>query len=115
MDDIVVESIQKMISLGMSDEDIIASLVDAGVEYDYAKNSLDSYKNKKPDKKSKTKPQINDEPKQKDVWSEGVLTLINQKLEELNKKQLELDAQIKNSVKQITSVEISKMKTIIDS
>jgi hypothetical protein len=116
MDEIIIESIQKMISLGMDDEDIVASLVDAGVDYDYAKKTLDSFKNKKSDKKSKQKSQLTeDSTNQDDVWSEGVLTIINQKLDEITKKQLELDTQIKDSVKQITSTEISKMKTIIDS
>lgn len=116
MDEIVNESIQKMISLGMEDEDIIASLVDAGVDYDYAKKTLDAFKNKKNiDKKPKqTKNQLTDN-NSSDVLSDGLVTIVNQKLEEISKKQLELDVQIKESVKQITSTEISKMKTIIDS
>ncbi len=118
MDEIIIESIQKMISLGMEDEDIVASLVDAGVDYDYAKKTLESFKNKKSndkDKKPKKQDLLIEDSSQNDVWSEGMVTLVNQKLDEINKKQLELDSQIKESVKQITSTEIAKMKTIIDS
>lgn len=118
-DEIVVESIKKMLNLNMSDEDIIASLVDAGLEYDYAIEMLDEVRNEDTVEKvieKNTKPKKNlDNIETNDVWEEGTLALINQKLEDLTKKEKKLDEDINNKINAITSKEINKMKAIIDS
>ncbi|PIU22650.1 MAG: hypothetical protein COT14_00095 [Candidatus Diapherotrites archaeon CG08_land_8_20_14_0_20_30_16] len=134
-DEIVIDSIKKMLELQMSDDEIIGSLVDAGVDYDYAAKMLNSVKNNKPvPKTQKTKMQEREEVSEQEenyektkevlkdvdntslgVWQEGVVTIITQKLDELDNKQKSLDEDIKNKVNAITSLELSKMKAVIDS
>jgi len=140
-DEIIIESIKKMLLLKMSDEDIIASLVDAGVDYDYAKSMLYSVKNNKALPKEKplkndnnkelfdkaisastNKPNSNTDNSLKDVdktslgvWQEGVITIITQKLNEIEAKEKALDEEIKTRVNNITNSELTKMKAIINS
>lgn len=148
-DDIVIDSIKKMLQLNMPEDEILASLIDAGVDYDYAANMLDSIKNNKPAKDPKLSkrlaPQQVPELKQEEsdesidnaleepvsenqnnqfkevdktslgVWQEGVTTIITQKLDEIEEKQKTLDNDIKANVTAITTPELAKMRTIIDS
>lgn len=133
-DEIVIESIKKMLQLKMPEDEIIASLVDAGVDYDYAQKMVDSVKNNKeiPDEKSKRKKQeeqLFDEKitnsqdaslKEVDktslgVWQEGIITIITQKLEDIENKEKNLDDIIKQRINEITNQELTKMKAVIDS
>jgi len=136
-DQIIIDSIKKLISLKMKDDEIIGSLLDAGVDYDYAKKMLDyvKYHKEKPvDKQEITvaKPLIQDVSKQQketpkeselnkvdksslDVWQQGILTLINQKLDDINEKTKKLDNMIEERVQSITSAETKKMKVMLDS
>ena len=132
-DEIVIESIKKMLQLKMPEDEIIASLVDAGVDYDYAQKMVDSVKNNKeiPDEKSKRKKQeeqLFDEKitnsqdaslKEVDktslgVWQEGIITIITQKLEDIENKEKNLDDIIKQRINEITNQELTKMKAVID-
>jgi len=131
-DEIVIESIKKMLQLNMPQDEILASLVDAGVDYDYAIEMLDSVQKNKPLKENKSKKQEEDVPELKaeseedndlkevdktslGVWQEGVTTIITQKLDDIEAKQNNLDNEIKTKISEITSVEIAKMKAVIDS
>ncbi len=154
-DDIVIDSIKKMLALKMQDEDIIGSLVDAGVDYDNAVKVLNSVKkgktaNKEDDEEETEEidgtdlgaeelPEDNLEEdldtKQKDfvgvnekkdnfkdvdsssldVWQEGVLSIINEKLEDIEKKQKKLSEEINSKVKELTSSEITKINALLNS
>ncbi len=46
-DEIIIESIKKLLALKMPDDEIIGSLIDAGVDYDTAQELLDEVKGKK--------------------------------------------------------------------
>ncbi len=136
-DEIVVDSIKKMLQLQMPEDEIIASLVDAGVDYDYSQKMVESIKYNKaiPDEKKPTKKQEDqlfdeqisnsknsEDPSLKEVdktslgvWQEGIITIVTQKLETIEEKEREIDETIKTKVNEITSQELLKMKTIIDS
>lgn len=128
-DEIVIESIKKMLQLQMPEEEIIASLVDAGVDYDYALKMVDSVKNKReiPKDKPVKKQEGVESSDQKEsslkdvdktslgVWQEGIITIINQKLDQIDSKQRALDEEIRTRVNSITSQELAKMKAVIDS
>lgn len=144
-DEIIIESIKKLMSLNMSDDEIIGSLIDAGVDYETAQASLDEVKYKKnetenkkrvidsKDKITETKDIAENTPEDDDnentseedsdnledtslgIWQEGVLTTINQKLDEIEQKGENLDKNIEQKVQNITETEIKKMKIILDS
>lgn len=150
-DEIVVESIRKMLALKMQDDDIVGSLVDAGVDYDHAVEMLDAVKTGKTIKSEKRKESESDfedsdlvdseelseeeefleekprkKGKDKDVfkevngtslgvWQEGVLSIINEKLEDISAKQKRLTEEINTKVKELTSAELTKMNAMIGS
>ncbi len=148
-DDIVIDSVKKMLALKMQDEDIIGSLVDAGVEYDNAVKVLNSVKKGKTASKEEdleeTEPDLGaeelsaedlveedasdfeEDKKGKkdnfkdvdssslDVWQEGVLSIINEKLEDIEKKQKKLSEEINSKVKELTSSEITKINALLNS
>lgn len=133
-DEIVVESIKKMLQLHMPEDEIIASLVDAGVEYDYAYKMVDSIKNNKEVPEEKPKPKKKEEQlfeekitnsedsllKEVDktslgVWQEGIITIVTQKLEDIENKERAIDETIRTKINEITTQELTKMRAIIDS
>lgn len=128
-DEIVKQSIMKMIDLNMKDEDIVGSLMDAGLDYEYAKEMLDLVKYKKEPAKPNTIPKedISDDQEDDDelddtqsdqnlgVWQRGVITLIDQKLTDIATKQANMDKSIETKVQSITENEIKKLKVIMDS
>jgi len=145
-DEIIIDSIKKMIGLKMSDDDIMGSLIDAGLDYNYAQQMLDYVKYHKvppneEDNETKEEEEdtaedgedINEEytdneiPKdalKKDsdfddaalgVWQEGIITIVNQKLDDIKRREDRIGDEIKTEVKKVTDDELKKMKTIIDS
>lgn len=144
VDDIVVDSIKKMLALKMQDEDIVGSLVDAGVDYDNAVKVLASVKKGKtagkeedveeteevedadlgaeeiPEEELEEEKPIKDNFKDVDnssldVWQEGVLSIINEKLEDIEQKQKKLSEEINSKVKEMTSSEITKINALLNS
>ena len=120
-------------SLNMKDDEIVNSLMDAGVEFEEARSTLDFVKYDKPipkekkskDSKKETKT-IKKAPQKEEklddlnkaslgVWQEGILTIINQKLDQINDLQDNLEGNINKKVKEFTKDEINKMKVILDS
>jgi len=115
-DDIVLDSIRKMLQLKMPDDEILASLVDAGVDYDLAVKQLNEIKNgKSKDNKKKDKKDLALDNASLGVWQEGIITIINQKLDEIENKQKALNNEITSKINEINSKELSKMKLVIDS
>jgi len=152
-DEIVIESIKKLLALKLSDDEIIGSLIDAGVDYDQAEQLLkqikagysdDEIEVKEPEPTiEKPKKEIRKTAEVKEIedvdddvtkeeetpedevnhlettslglWQEGVLTTVNQKLDDIETREKEIDKNIEQKVQAITENEIKKMKIILDS
>jgi len=118
-DESVVQSIKKLLSLKLSDEDILDNLMDAGLEYDYAKDVLAEVKQEKETVKpvvAKPKVSKDDDVDQSvGVWQEGVLTIVNQKLDEISEKERNIEKIIKKETQGLVAQEIQKLKVVLDS
>jgi len=115
-EDVVVQSIKKLLSLKLSDDGIIDNLLDAGLEEDYAREILASVKKELVAPKEKlTTPKVKESKEDDNVWDEGVLSVINQKLEEINEKERNIGQAIKKETQVIVEKELEKLKVVLDS
>jgi len=122
-DEIIIRSIKKLLSLKLTDDEIIENLLDAGLDYDYAGKLLQSVKN---EKASAYSPNLDNKPSSTPVkkidakvgagvWQEGVLTIVNQKLEEISAITENIDSVIKKEANTIVAKEVEKIKVVLDS
>ncbi|MDD4983990.1 MAG: hypothetical protein PHH82_04115 [Candidatus ainarchaeum sp.] len=116
-EEVIIQSIKKLLSLKLTDDEIIENLLDAGLEEDYARDILASIKKEKEVSKEKTAPTKTKVPTSKDdnVWDEGVLSVINQKLEEISEKERNIGQAIKKETQVIVEKELEKIKVVLDS
>ena len=117
-EDMIIQSIKKLLSLKLSDDEIIENLLDAGLEEDYAREILASVKKEKEVVKEKANPvkaKVSTGAEDDSVWDEGVLSVINQKLEEISEMEKNIGQVIKKETQVIVEKELEKLKIVLDS
>ena len=117
-EDMIIQSIKKLLSLKLSDDEIIENLLDAGLEEDYAREILASVKKEKEVVKEKANPvkaKVSTGAEDDSVWDEGVLSVINQKLEEISEMEKNIGQIIKKETQVIVEKELEKLKIVLDS
>lgn len=117
-DEIVVQSIKKLLSLKLKDEEILDSLVDAGLDYDYAKKLLAEVKQEKEKPKPAAKQKVSEDSSIDEslgIWQEGILTVINQKLDAISEKERNIEKAIRKETQAIVEQEMRKLKIVLDS
>lgn len=141
-EEVIINSVKKLIALELSDREIIDNLKDVGIEEEIAKDIIAKARGKPLKKEQKkevksdsgtvlrkvaeelaeasesTKPTSKEKPVTSNLsrlWEKGIITTVNQRLNEMKQLKREIDAAIEERTREVAEREVKKIQALLES
>src|SRR3989338_3758028 len=135
-EEVIINSVKKLIALDLSDEEIVENLRDVGIDEAKAKRIISQARGQpiQPEEKKTVKsdsgtvlrrvaedlaetiPELPSAPKPEStlskLWERGIITTVNQRLNEMKQLKREIDQEIEERTRAVAESEVKKIEAL---